>query len=77
MPDPRNRRDPRRTASIILEGRLRTEALAADLGVGVRTIDRYASQGLPFIVVGGARWFSIAETRRWFETTKRVARNAA
>ena len=77
MPQTRNRRERRQLNSIILKGRLRTEELAADLGVGVRTIDRYAAQGLPFIVVGGARWFGIEETRVWFEANKRVARNAA
>jgi hypothetical protein len=51
----------------ILDGYIPHEQFAKDLGVDVRTIDRYRAQpdGLPYVMVGGRIYIPLEIAREW------------
>ena len=59
--------------SELLEGYLNRDDLAADLNVCQRTLARYETQGLPYIVVGHRRYYNKLRAMEWLIAREVVA----
>ena len=83
LPEPQQRRplisDPQTTpqAKLILEGYLRTEELAAQLGLSRRTLGRWQANrkgGPPRIRVGRTVLYSVESVRQWLASQEQQTR---
>ena len=54
---------------------VRKSELAQYLGVTGGTVDRYASQGMPYVQVGGQRRYRLTDVDEWLETRTRAVRS--
>jgi hypothetical protein len=57
--------DPAKVREAIMEDHVADDVLAAALGVGLRSIYQYAAEGMPYIRVGGRRYFKLTDARDW------------
>jgi hypothetical protein len=49
----------------LMHNRVPDDVLASALGVGLRSVYYYAAHGLPYLRIGGRRYFDISEARDW------------
>ena len=60
----------------LIHNRVPDDVLASALGIGLRAMYYYAEKGLPYIRIGGRRYFDIDEARDWL-TRRKDSRPAA